>query len=351
MRMRTDELSYELPEDLIAQEPTPDRDRSRMLFMDRKTGHLSDTRFDKIVNYLNAGDCLVLNDTRVLPGRFYARRSSGAQLEGLFLRENTPGEWEVLLKNARKIKTGETIILTDSENRDYISVKILENIGEGIWRLQLPPESKTADVLRRTGYAPLPPYIRRQRHDERKNADLERYQTVFAQKEGAIAAPTAGLHFTPALLNKIRAIGIEIAYVTLHVGIGTFRPVTAEELTNHAMHWEEFELSPDNAQIINKAKTRGGRVIAVGTTSVRTLETLGGTGRVKPASGQTKLFILPGYEFRIIDGLVTNFHLPKSTLLALVAAFAGLENTLAAYQHAVRERYRFFSYGDAMLIL
>ena len=349
--MRTDELDYELPGELIAQAPAESRCGSRLLVMERTDGDVRDRSFVDITEYIDAGDCLVVNDTKVLPARFFARRLTGARLEGLFLAEHAEGRWEVMLKNSRKVKCGEEIILFGRDRSEWGRAVALERLDEGRWLLDMPRQLDVEKILAQTGFAPLPPYIKRGDDGEQAANDLQRYQTVYARRTGAVAAPTAGLHFTAELLAQLRDKGVRSAYITLHVGAGTFKPVTAENLADHKMHFERFSLAEEDAGVINDTISAGGRIVAVGTTSVRTLETLAKGRRVQAGRGRTDLFIQPGYEFQIVDAMVTNFHLPKSTLLALVGAFAGLENVLAAYRHAIRQRYRFYSYGDAMLII
>jgi S-adenosylmethionine:tRNA ribosyltransferase-isomerase len=349
--MRTELLNYDLPEDLIAQEPALKRSQSKLLVMERSTGRVYDRRFENIIEYLKAGDCLVLNNTRVLPAKFFGRRTTGAELEALFLRENETNSWEVMLKNARKVKAGETIVFYDKEKKDFCRAKAAERMADGHWILKIESNQNSQDILEKIGSAPLPPYIKRSNDKDTARMDLQRYQTVYAEQPGAVAAPTAGLHFTGELLKQIKSMGIEVAYVTLHVGAGTFKPVTIEILQDHQMHSERFSIEREDADIINTTINNGGRIIAAGTTSVRTLETVAQDRRVTACEGSTKLFILPGYEFKVVDAMLTNFHLPKSTLLALVGAFAGLDNVLTAYRHAIEKRYRFYSYGDAMLIV
>lgn len=348
--MRTDDLHYDLPAELIAQTPAQRRKTSRLLVMDRVSNTLSDRVFSDITGYLKPGDCLVLNNTRVIAARFYAQKHTGGQLEGLFLLEEPPGRWQVLLKNARKIDSGDTIILLDRQLKPYCEVKAEKSEGLGQWMLTPAEPMDAMAVLEQIGFAPLPPYIKRSKEEAHPEDDLDRYQTVYAERAGAVAAPTAGLHFDADLLEKIRQMGVRIAYVTLHVGIGTFRPVQTETLDEHPMHEERYEIDEAAAAIINETAQAGGRIVAVGTTSVRTLESVAKKRRIHAETGRTRLFIQPGYEFQIVDAMITNFHLPKSTLLALVGAFAGMENTLRAYRHAIEQRYRFFSYGDAMLI-
>lgn len=347
--MLTGELDYELPSGLIAQEPSPERTESRLLVLDRPSGELTDSRFGEVGKFLRAGDCLVLNDTRVLPARFFARRASGARMEGLFLTERS-GLWEVLLKRARRLKVGERIDIIDRQGRRFCEAEAVSRAGAGRWLLRLQAGGSAMEILEQIGLAPLPPYIKRA--DGRPGEqDRLRYQTVYAKAPGAVAAPTAGLHFTDDLMSRLAERKVRFVYLTLHVGEGTFKPITAERLAEHRIHSEWYRLDEQNAQIINESKRTGGRIIAVGTTSVRTLETLSGSGGVTAGAGWTSLFIQPGYEFRVVNGMLTNFHLPRTTLLALVAAFAGLDNIRRAYRHAIDNRYRFYSYGDAMLIL
>ena len=309
-----------------------------------------DSRFSRIGDFLLPGDCLVLNDTKVLPARFFAQRQTGGRVEGLFLGQKEVGVWEVMLKGARKVKLGESICLKDKEKKDFCRAVLCEKKGAGKCVLKIETDADAEAVLDNIGFPPLPPYIKR--NDDVLTAEMDklRYQTVYAQKFGAVAAPTAGLHFTEELIAQLKRSGIIFAYITLHVGAGTFKPINTESLEEHEMHEERFSIDEKNARLINTTKERNGRIVAVGTTSVRTLETVAGGPQIKACSDRTKLFIKPGYKFKIVDAMVTNFHLPKSTLLALVAAFAGLENSLAAYKHAIEQRYRFYSYGDAMLI-
>ncbi|MFQ6035812.1 MAG: tRNA preQ1(34) S-adenosylmethionine ribosyltransferase-isomerase QueA [Sedimentisphaerales bacterium] len=352
--MKTEKLQFYLPSELIAQQPIPVRSDSRLLVINRKSCEFIDSQFNKLGDFLQPGDCLVLNDTKVLPARFFGRRNSGAKLEGLFLAESTTGIWQVLLKAARKVKTGEHIYLKNREKADFCTAEVLEKKADGRCRLKIEVEAAPEAVLNEIGFPPLPPYIRRSDDLAAAAVDKLRYQTVYARHTGAVAAPTAGLHFTDQLLERLKQKGICFAYLTLHVAAGTFKPITTENLEDHQIHPEPFSIDEQNARIINATKEAGGRIIAVGTTSTRALETAvrrRRNSRIKAVSDTTKLFIRPGYKFKIIDAMITNFHLPKSTLLALVAAFAGLENILAAYRHAVEKRYRFYSYGDAMLII
>ena len=348
--MKTEDLNYRLPESLIAQHPSQKRQQSRLLVLDRKANMLDDRQFSDLAEYLQPGDCLVLNNTKVLPARFYARKQTGAQLEGLFIQEDEDGGWQVLLKNARKIKPGESIVLMDRNGSPWSLAVAVPSQIKGQWVLRPEMPMDVLSALDQIGAAPLPPYIKRGRNDTDIADDLQRYQTVYAAEPGAIAAPTAGLHFNEAMLGQLQDAGIKLAYVTLHVGIGTFRPVQTETLDEHPMHEERYEITPVAARTINAAADGGGRIIAVGTTSVRTLESVTENRQVRSAHGKTRLFIRPGYEYKIVDAMVTNFHLPKSTLLALVGAFAGLETVLDAYRHAIEQKYRFFSYGDAMFI-
>jgi len=351
--MRTEELDYYLPPQLIAQQPCPTRTESRLLVFNRSDGKLIDSRFSSICDFLSAGDCLVLNDTKVLPARFFAHRKTGAKLQGLFLAENPDGAWEVMLRGVRKVKIGETIILKSREKPQTETFKavLLEKGTEGECLLKVETDKTAETVLEIIGYPPLPPYIKRNDEPKQASEDKIRYQTVYARRKGAVAAPTAGLHFTNELIEKLKNKGITFACVTLHVGAGTFLPVTTENLEDHKIHQEWFSVDKENTVIINETKQKDGRIIAVGTTSVRSLETAAIDSRIEAVKGSTNLFIRPGYKFKIVDAMITNFHLPKSTLLALVAAFAGLDNTLAAYEHAIEQQYRFYSYGDAMLIL
>ena len=349
--MRTELLNYNLPEDLIAQKPAYKRCQSKLLVMERSTGRVYDRRFENIIEYLKADDCLVLNNTRVLPAKFFGRRTTGAELEGLFLRENETNSWEVMLKNARKVKAGESIIFYDKGKKDFCRAEAAERMTNGHWILKIESNQNNQDILEKIGSAPLPSYIKRGNDEDTARTDLQRYQTVYAEQPGAVAAPTAGLHFTGELLKQIKSIGIQIAYVTLHVGPGTFQPVLTETLEEHRMHSEKFRICQKDADLINRSLEKGTRIIATGTTSVRTLETVAQDRKVPTCEGTTKLFIQPGYKFKVVDAMLTNFHLPKSTLLALVGAFAGLENVLSAYRHAIKQRYRFYSYGDAMLIV
>ena len=349
--MKTDKLQFDLPVELIAQQPAEVRSDSKLLVLRRGVDELIDSQFNRIADFLLPGDCLVLNDTKVLQARFFAQRLTGGKLEGLFLSEAEKGLWRVRLKGAGKVKANESILIKDKQQRDFCKAVVVDKTSDGITFLKMETEKEVGFVLEKTGFPPLPPYIKRKRDLSSAAMDKSRYQTVYASKAGAIAAPTAGLHFTEELIRSVGAIGVSFAYITLHVGMGTFKPITTENLEEHKIHSEQFSMTAENAGIINTAKENGGRIIAVGTTSLRTLESVAEDSAVIAASGQTKLFITPGYKFKITDGLITNFHLPKSTLLALVAAFAGLDKVLTAYRYAVNGRYRFYSYGDAMLII
>lgn len=348
--MKTSELDYTLPSELIAQDPAGVRSDSRLLVVDRTSGKLTDSRFDRVVDHLRPGDCLVLNDTKVLPARFYARRHTGGGLEALFLAETgTPGLWQVLLKGTRKLKPDEAIHIVDGRQKDFCTAKVVERQDGGVCLLALDLKASAETVLNEIGFPPLPPYIRRDHDWSKAERDRQRYQTVYASQSGAVAAPTAGLHFTEGLLARLTDSGVRLARVTLHVGAGTFKPISVENVEDHEIHHEWYRLDAANAKIINNARAAGGRIVAVGTTATRVLETVGYP--LQAQEGQTNLFVTPGYRFKAVDAMITNFHLPRSTLLALVGAFAGLEPMLAAYRHAVEQRYRFYSYGDAMLIL
>ncbi len=350
--METRELNYHLPADLIAQTPSEIRSNSRLLVHNRVTGKPVDSKFSEIRKFLLPGDCFVLNNTKVLCARFFARRVSGGKIEGLFIKELKKNLWEVMLKGVRKLKVGEDIYLIwpqEPQSCEYKAV-FLEKRDNGKCLLQIETELEAETVLEQIGLPPLPPYIKRDAEPAVAAIDSRRYQTVFAEQPGAIAAPTAGLHFTAELIEQLKDAGICFAYITLHIGLGTFKPVTTEKLEEHPIHEEEFSIDAVNADLINATKKNGGRIIAVGTSSVRTLETVAVDKQVRPLRGKTDLFIKPGYEFKFVDAMVTNFHLPKSTLLALVAAFVGLERILEVYNHAISQRYRFYSYGDAMLI-
>jgi len=349
--MKTDKLQYHLPPELIAQQPGDTRSNSRLLVINRKNGDTLDSRFDRLGDFLTPGDCLVLNDTEVLQARFFGRRPTGGKLEGLFLAESETGIWQVLLKAARKVKPGDAFYLKDKAKKDYCTAVVLDKTADGTCRLKIETNADVETILDKIGFPPLPPYIKRDDDLAVAAIDRLRYQTVYAKTPGAVAAPTAGLHFTKPLIERLQQAGVRFAYITLHVGTGTFKPITAENLEDHQMHQEQFGIDDENARLINAAKEKGGRIISVGTTSTRVLETVATNSQIEAISSKTKLFIKPGYKFKMVDAMITNFHLPKSSLLALVSAFAGLENVLAAYRHAIEQRYRFYSYGDAMLII
>lgn len=340
--MKTHDFWYDLPEELIAQTPLEKRDASRMLVMNRETGEVKHQHFYDIVSYLQPGDCLVMNDSRVLPARLLGHRPTGGAAELLLLRDLGDKRWECLAKPGRKLLEGQEVIFGNGE----LTATVIAVQPDGNRVVEFHYEGIFLEVLERLGKMPLPPYIKAELQDQ------ERYQTVYSRAVGSAAAPTAGLHFTNELLDEIRTKGVKTAFVTLHVGLGTFRPVKAEEITEHHMHAELCMISKDTAEVLNETKRNGGRIICVGTTSCRTLESLvNNDGSFEEKSRWTDIFIYPGYTFRAMDGLITNFHLPESTLVMLVSAFAGREKVLAAYEEAVKERYRFFSFGDAMMIL
>jgi S-adenosylmethionine:tRNA ribosyltransferase-isomerase len=338
-------FDYNLPTELIAQEPLPQRPASRMMVITRE-GPLEpqDRHFRDLPEYLRPGDCLVLNDTRVIPARLLGRRPGGGQAEVLLVRELEPDLWEAMVRPGARLREGTVVEVGGGE----LLAHVLRRGEAGTRVVRLEHGGELLPLLERLGQTPLPPYIRRKVPSE---ADRERYQTVYADRPGAAAAPTAGLHFDAPMLCAIQEMGVTLARITLHVGLGTFQPVSVERIEDHRMHAEWCEVSEAAAQAINTARGRGGRILAVGTTSVRTLESRFCAGAVQPGSGLTDIFIYPGYSFQVVDGLLTNFHLPRSTLLMLVSAFAGRERILQAYAHAVAQRYRFFSYGDCMLIL
>jgi len=339
--VKTHDFWYELPEELIAQTPLLQRDSSRLLVLDRESGQVSHRHFYDILDYLKPGDCLVMNDSRVLPARLLGHRPTGGAVEVLLLRDLGDKKWECLCKPGRKMQPGNEVIFGNGE----LTATVTEVLDDGNRVVEFHYEGIFLEVLERLGKMPLPPYIKAEL------ADQERYQTVYSREVGSAAAPTAGLHWTEELLEKARNKGVKTAFVTLHVGLGTFRPVKAEEITEHHMHSELCMLSRETADILNATRQNGGRVICVGTTSCRTLESLvNEDGTFEEKSKWTEIFIYPGYTFKAMDGLITNFHLPESTLVMLVSAFAGRENVLNAYNEAVKERYRFFSFGDAMFI-
>ena len=341
--MKTSDFFYELPEELIAQDPLEDRTASRLLVLDRKTDKLEHKIFSDVINYLNPGDCLVINNTRVIPARLIGEKEgTGGKVEILLLKRRENDIWESLVKPGKKLRPGARVIFGDGR----LKAEILEIAEEGNRLVKFYYEGIFEEILDSLGEMPLPPYI------THKLEDKEMYQTVYAKFDGSAAAPTAGLHFTNELLEKIRQKGIRIAGITLHVGLGTFRPVKVEDVNNHHMHTEWYEVNKEAADIINETKKNGGRVICVGTTSCRTIESVADeNGLMSAKTGETDIFIYPGYKFKVMDGLITNFHLPESTLVMLVSAFAGKERVLSAYETAVKERYRFFSFGDAMILV
>ena len=340
--MKTSDFYYDLPQELIAQDPLEDRSSSRLMVLDKKTGQVEHRIFRDIVDYLNPGDCLVVNNTKVIPARLMGvKEDTGAHIEVLLLKRKADNVWETLVKPGKKARPGARIDFGDG----LLKAEVLEVVDEGNRLIRFEFDGIFEEILDKLGQMPLPPYITHQLKDK------NRYQTVYAKHEGSAAAPTAGLHFTPELLEKIQEKGIKLAHVTLHVGLGTFRPVKVDDVTQHHMHSEFYMVEEEQARLINETKAAGGRVICVGTTSCRTLESATGEdGILKAGSGWTEIFIYPGYRFKIMDALITNFHLPESTLLMLVSAFADKEKIMKAYEEAVRERYRFFSFGDAMFI-
>lgn len=341
--MDVKDFNYELPEELIAQDPLEKRSNSRLMVLDKKSGDVSHRHFYNIKEYLRAGDCLVINNTKVIPARLFGEREkTGGKVEILLLKRKSDDVWETLVKPGKKARIGEVL----SFGNGLLKAEVIAIVEEGNRLLRFEYDGIFEEILDRLGQMPLPPYITHELQDK------NRYQTVYAKYDGSAAAPTAGLHFTEELLQEIRDMGVSIAEVTLHVGLGTFRPVKVENVLDHHMHSEFFQISAEAAELINETKRKGGRVISVGTTSTRTLESaVEEDGTLREKSGWTEIFIYPGYRFRVIDGLITNFHLPESTLVMLVSALAGREHVLQAYREAVKEKYRFFSFGDAMLIL
>lgn len=340
--MKTSDFYFDLPEELIAQDPLEDRSASRLLVLNKETGETEHKIFRDIVNLINPGDCLVLNNTRVIPARLLGvKEDTGAHVEVFLLKKLTKDTWETLVKPGKKLKPGARVIFGDG----LLTATILDTMEEGIRKVLFEYDGIFEEVLDKLGEMPLPPYI------THKLKDRDRYQTVYARYDGSAAAPTAGLHFTNELLAELEAKGVRIAYVTLHVGLGTFRPVKVDDVTNHHMHSEHYVVTEEAADIINSTKANGGRVICVGTTSCRTIESASDdTGKVIPGESDTQIFIYPGYSFKVLDALITNFHLPESTLVMLVSALAGKDNIMKAYREAIDLKYRFFSFGDAMFI-
>ncbi len=341
--MKTSDFYYDLPQDQIAQTPIEPRDHSRLMVLHRENDEIEHRRFDDILDYLNEGDCLIVNDSRVIPARIYGvKEDTGAKIEFLLLKQLSGDRWETLVKPGKKAKVGAKFIFGDG----LLKAEVVDIVDDGNRIVELQSEENIYTTLDKIGQMPLPPYI------TAKLEDQERYQTVYSHELGSAAAPTAGLHFTNELLDRIRAKGVKIGYVTLHVGLGTFRPVKVDDVTKHKMHSEHYEVPAETAELIRQTKANGKRVIAVGTTSCRTLESVAAEyGEIKACDGFTDIFIYPGFEFKVLDGLITNFHLPESTLIMLVSAFYGYDKTMKAYEVAVREKYRFFSFGDAMLIV
>ncbi|WP_042345663.1 tRNA preQ1(34) S-adenosylmethionine ribosyltransferase-isomerase QueA [Bacillus massiliigorillae] len=342
--MKVDLFDFHLPEELIAQTPLKNREASRLMVLNKETGETTDEVFSDITKHLKPGDCLVLNDTKVLPARLFGlKEDTGAKVEMLLLKQDEEDVWEVLVKPAKRVKVGTTVIFGDGALR----ATCLDELEQGGRIVKFDYDGVFYEVLDQLGTMPLPPYIKEQL------AEQDRYQTVYAKERGSAAAPTAGLHFTDRLLDEVRAMGVHVTFITLHVGLGTFRPVSVDDVGDHDMHAEYYHMTEETAQLLNQVKADGGRIITVGTTSTRTLETIASRhdGVFKAESGWTSIFIFPGYEFKAIDAMITNFHLPKSTLMMLISALAGREHVLAAYKQAVEKEYRFFSFGDAMFIL
>lgn len=341
--MRTSDFDFYLPDELIAQTPLLDRSSSRLLALNSKTGEITDKHFTDIVDELQEGDALVLNNTRVLPARLHGvKPDTGGHIEVLLLNNIQGDEWETLVKPGKRVKVGTVISFGDGR----LTAEVTQSLEHGGRILNFKYDGVFLEILESLGEMPLPPYIKE------TLADQERYQTVYAKEVGSAAAPTAGLHFTADLLEQVANKGVKIVYLTLHVGLGTFRPVSVDDIASHEMHSEFYQLTDEAAETLNEVRSNGGKIVAVGTTSVRTLETIGTKfeGEIKADSGWTKIFISPGYSFKVVQGIITNFHLPKSTLVMLVSAFAGRDSVLSAYEHAVKEKYRFFSFGDAMFI-
>ena len=340
--MKTSDFYYDLPQEQIAQTPIEPRDHSRLMVLHRDNDKIEHRHFYDILDYLDEGDCLIVNDSRVIPARIYGvKEDTGAKIEFLLLKQLSGNRWETLVKPGKKAKIGAKFIFGDG----LLKAEVVDIVEDGNRIVELQSEENIYTTLDKIGQMPLPPYI------TKKLEDQERYQTVYSHELGSAAAPTAGLHFTNELLDKIRAKGVNIGYVTLHVGLGTFRPVKVDDVTKHKMHSEHYEIPAETAELIKQTKANGKRVIAVGTTSCRTLESVAASGEIRACDGFTDIFIYPGFEFKVLDGLITNFHLPESTLIMLVSAFYGYDKTMKAYEVAVKEKYRFFSFGDAMAIL
>ncbi|MTV82001.1 tRNA preQ1(34) S-adenosylmethionine ribosyltransferase-isomerase QueA [Secundilactobacillus folii] len=343
MTLTTEDFDYDLPHELIAQTPIKKRDASRLLVLDHQTGEMSDKHFYDIIDYLNPGDAVVMNNSRVMPARIYGvKPATGGHVEVLLLHNTQGDEWETLMKPAKRLKVGTVV----SFGNGALTATVTKELDHGGRMIEFHYDGIFMEILEKLGETPLPPYIKE------KLDDPERYQTVYAKDPGSAAAPTAGLHWTKELLQKVQDKGVKLVYLTLHVGLGTFRPVDEKNIEDHKMHSEFYQLSEESAKTLNDVRANGGRIIATGTTSIRTLETIGTKfhGEIHADSGWTDIFIKPGYQWQVVDAFITNFHLPKSTLVMLVAAFTGRENILNAYQHAIKERYRFFSFGDAMFI-
>jgi len=345
--MQIEDLDFQLPPDLIAQAPTPDRAASRLLHYSRAEQRLAHRTFSDLPSLLRAGDVLVFNDSRVIPARFVLQKGTGGRIEGLFLAEELPGVWRVLLRDVGSLRPGARLSFLDD---GALEIELTEKLAEGEWRLRASFTESAPAVLARVGRMPLPPYIKRAKErDDRDDLDRQRYQTVYAQDSGSVAAPTAGLHFTAEVFQQLQAKHVEQAFVTLHVGMGTFKPITADRIEDHAMHAERYTIPPAAAEQINRAKREGRRVVAVGTTVTRVLESQP-PGEIRPGAGETSIYIYPPYAWKHVGALLTNFHLPKSTLIALVAAFVGLEAQRRIYHEAVEQKYRFFSYGDSSFL-
>ena len=346
-KMQLSDFDYTLPEELIAQTPSEKREECKMMVLDKNSQTIENKHFYNIVDYLDENCILVLNNTKVIPARLFGHKDTGALIEIFLLKDKGNKQWEALIKPSKRVKDGTIVKIADC-----LSAKMLENLGDGKWLIELIYDGILYEILDKVGNIPLPPYIeRKMTDDERKNLDYERYQTVYAKNEGSVAAPTAGLHFTEEILEQLKNKGVEIAYVNLTVGLGTFRPVKCENILEHKMDSEEFEISQETADAINKAKSKGKKLVAVGTTTVRTLETAYQQfGEIKACKSASQLFIYPPYEFKVVDKLITNFHLPKSTLLMLVSALEGKDFIFKAYEEAIKEKYMFYSYGDCMLL-